>query len=78
MQGCPKKQCPAAGLNSWPKVTNPSRNFLLVMKSLQFQYNLGPILHRLTDIAGFLLKTATLPLFHVFVIMATVVGLSKL
>ena len=32
-------------------------NFSLVIKGLQFQHNLGPILHRLKNVAGFLLKT---------------------
>jgi len=34
-------------------------DFLLVINS-----NLGPLLLRFGDIAGFLLRTATLPLFH--------------
>jgi len=32
-------------------------NFSLVIKSLQFQHNLGPISHRLKNVAGILLKT---------------------
>jgi len=32
-------------------------HFSLVIKSLQFQHNLGPVLHRLKNVAGFLLKT---------------------
>jgi len=34
-------------------------NFSLVVESLQFQHNLGPVLHRLKNSAGFLLKTSS-------------------